>query len=515
MSVQRLNRVLVTLAALAGLWLVWAGPAPSPAQARDLSGILAQFETHARQTMDEEGIPGMAVAIVYNDQVVYLKGFGVLAKGGTAAVDPDTIFQIGSTSKAFTSALVAMMVDEGKFAWSDRVIDHLSDFRLYDSWVNREFQVGDLMSQHSGLPAYALTLAPILGYPTSLVLDSMRLVAPVTSFRAEFAYQNCLFETAAALVEKYTSLSFPDALQRRIFEPLGMTRSTGRYSELAGFNNVSSMHLRWGGQVVELPADSPLRGWTNNLIAAGGVNSCARDMAQWVRLQLSGGLWEGRQLITTDNLDYLHNPHTIISTTSSKHLYYAQGWICQLLSYPQPYIWHNGDTNYCHSLVGLVPAENLGIAILCNLGKTRVPDNLAAYFLDLYFGTSTETAQADLEDSLALDTGWSRHLPSTPPLPLQAKATQDLSVYAGVYRHPALGDLKISVAGDKLIMTCGPKDTPIELTPWSGDTFSVRVPYLVEDGGLAYFLMDTNKRAGTLIIPLFTYEGGQEATRVE
>ncbi len=512
MLVARMIRVLVGVLLL----LVWVGLLPSgQARARDLSAILSRFESHARAAMEDAGIPGMAVAVVHDDQVVYLKGFGVRSLGERTPVDPETIFQIGSTSKAFTSALVAMMVDQGSLAWGDRVVDHLPDFRMFDPWVTREFQVGDLMSQHSGLPAYSLTLAPILGYPTSLVRDSLRRVAPVTSFRAEFAYQNCLFETAAALVEKYTGLSFPEALERRIFQPLGMTRSTGRYSELAGFDDVSGMHLRWGGQVVELPADSPLRGWTNNLIAAGGVNSCARDMARWLRLQLSGGLWQGRRLITAENLDYLHNPHTIISTTSSRHLYYAQGWICQLFTYPQPYIWHNGDTNYCHSLVGLVPAENLGIAILCNLGKTRVPDKLAAYFLDLYFGTSTQTAQAELEDSLYLDAGWSRRLPPTPPPPLQAKATQDLSVYAGVYHHPVLGELRVSRAGDKLIMTCGPKDTPIELTPWSGDTFSVSIPYLMEDGGLAYFLMDADKRAGTLIIPLFTYEGGQEATRVD
>ncbi len=511
MFIARISRGLLGL-----LILLLAGSLPpGPARARDLSAILAQFESHARQAMADEGIPGMAVAIVYNDQVVYLKGFGVRSLSDSTPVDPETIFQIGSTSKAFTSALVAMMVDQGKLAWNDRVIDHLPDFRMFDPWVTREFQVRDLMSQHSGLAAYTLTLAPILGYPTSLVLDSMRLVAPVTSFRADFAYQNCLFESAAALVEKYTSLDFPEALKRRIFEPLGMSRSTGRFSERARFDNVSGMHLRWEGQVVELPADSPLRDWTDNLAAAGGVNSCARDMANWLRLQLGGGRWQGRQLVSSDNLDYLHRPHTIVAIRDTVQLYYCQGWICQLLTYPQPYIWHNGDTNFAHAFVGLVPAENLGIVILGNLGGTHVPDQLAGYFLDLYFGTSSQTTLADLARQLPLDNGWPAPPAPTPPPPLRVQATRDLSLYAGVYRHPVLGDLKVTVAGQGLVLTCGPKDVTLNLTPWSGDTFSLSIPYLREDGGLAYFLMDQNKRAGTLVIPLFTYEGGQEATRVE
>jgi CubicO group peptidase (beta-lactamase class C family) len=465
--------------------------------------------------MTNAGIPGMAAAVVYNGQVVYIKGYGARALDDAAPVDEDTIFQIGSTSKAFTSALTAMMVDEGKFAWTDRVMDRLPDFRVYDAWVTREFQIRDLMAQHSGMPAYAMTLPPFMGFPPSLVLESMRLTPPETSFRADFAYQNCLFETAGALVEKYTGRGLADAFQQRIFDPLGMTRSTCRVPEAAGFGNVSGLHLTWGGRVIQLPRDNPLRDWTERYLAAGGVNSSVRDMAQWVKFHLNGGKWGGRQLISAANLDYVHRPRTIISVSDKAVFCYSQGWIYQVLTYPHPFIGHNGDTNYAHAFVGLMPAENLGIVILCNLGQTRVPDQLGAYFMDLYFGTaSSEALAVQADQAPALDAGWPRSLAPTPIRPAQAAPAQDLSVYAGVYRHPVMGDLKVTVSGQGLLMTCGPKQIPINLAHWSGDAFSASIPYLLEDGGLVYFLMSTDRRPGKMLIPMFTNDGGQEAVRV-
>src|SRR6186713_166748 len=141
----------------AAIWIVVVASAvpvrgadtPAPEDA-----TFAALEAYAKTAQQQWNVPGFAVAIVKDDHVVYAKGFGVKRAGGNDAVDPDTVFPIGSTSKAFTAALVAMQVDEGKFGWTDRVVDHLPDFEMHDPWVTREFQVADLMAQHSGMPAY-------------------------------------------------------------------------------------------------------------------------------------------------------------------------------------------------------------------------------------------------------------------------------------------------------------------------------------------------------------------------
>jgi CubicO group peptidase (beta-lactamase class C family) len=148
--------------------------------------MLDALEAYAKTAQQQWDVPGFAIAVVKDDRVVYAKGFGVKRVGGTEPVDPDTVFPIGSTSKAFTAALVAMQVDEGKFGWTDRVVDHLPDFEMHDPWVTREFQVGDLMAQHSGMPAYAGDGMAIIGFPPDYIVSKLKLLEPATSFRTEF-----------------------------------------------------------------------------------------------------------------------------------------------------------------------------------------------------------------------------------------------------------------------------------------------------------------------------------------
>ena len=175
--------------------------------ARD-SEILTQLEAYAENSRQKWGVPGMAIAVVQNDQVIYVKGFGVKRMGGADSVDPNTVFQIGSTSKAFTAALVAMQVDAGKVKWTDRVIEHVPGFAMYDPWVTREFQVRDLMAQHSGQPAYAGDGLALLGFSADDIVAKMRFLKPVSSFRSEFAYVNNLFLVAADLVHRSSGISW-------------------------------------------------------------------------------------------------------------------------------------------------------------------------------------------------------------------------------------------------------------------------------------------------------------------
>ena len=146
--------------------------------------------------------PGLAIGIVANDRLVYGKGFGVRSKAGSMAVDTNTVFQIGSATKGFLSATMALMVDRGKFKWDDRVVDLDPDFRLKDPWVTREFRVFDLLAQRSGLPPYANDALGILGLDRTALIRSLRYVEPVSSFRSTFAYTNVTHILAGRIVAK-------------------------------------------------------------------------------------------------------------------------------------------------------------------------------------------------------------------------------------------------------------------------------------------------------------------------
>ena len=171
-------------------------------------------------------VPGMSIAVVKGDKVVYAKGFGTKRAGMNRPVDADTIFQVGSTTKAFTVALMATLVDEGKADWDDRVIDHFPDFMMYDPWVTREFRVHDLFAQHSGMPFYAGDLQSFIGFDRDHIIHSMRYIKPVYSFRDKFSYVNNLFVAGAKVEEKLTGKTWETLMQERILTPLKMTRSS-------------------------------------------------------------------------------------------------------------------------------------------------------------------------------------------------------------------------------------------------------------------------------------------------
>ncbi|MEI6156977.1 MAG: serine hydrolase domain-containing protein, partial [Atribacterota bacterium] len=213
-----------------------------------LKKILTDFEEYAEQARKDWGIPGMAIAIVQGDQLIYAQGFGVKKLGGSDPVDENTIFQIGSTSKAFTVSLVSMMVDEGKLNWKDKVVDHLPDFRMYDPWVTREFTIEDAMAQHSGMPGYAGDFQAFIGFDRNHIIHSLRYIQPISSFRSGFAYMNNLFLVAAALVEKCTEQSWEENLKKRILDPLGMTSTTFTRDGFVNSSNVAFLHQKLNGQ---------------------------------------------------------------------------------------------------------------------------------------------------------------------------------------------------------------------------------------------------------------------------
>ena len=487
-----------------------SGVPQAPDEAR-LKEILKDFEQYAEKGMNDWKVPGMAVAIVRGNETIYLKPFGVKKVNSSDPVTPNTIFQIGSTSKAFTAALVAMQVDAGKVKWDDRVIDHLSDFEMYDPWVTREFTVTDLMAQRSGLPGYSGGDLVTLGYDRGYLERSLRYTKPETSFRSAYAYQNTLFLTTAELVENLTNKSWEENIQKKIFQPLGMSNSSVDMKSFQQAKDVAYLHQIRNGRVTALPMDWKYMDWPYIYGPAGGINSDIIDMTKWLRLQMHNGSFEGKQLISENSTIYMHSPKTIISPmASASNVYYCQGWIYQE-SKPYPIIWHNGGTLGHHTMVAFVPQADIGIVVLSNI-DSALPESLAYRFFDQYFGNPAKdySAKALVQTKEAEEQANA----SIPKQPTSLDPALPLERYVGNYSDQTYGRINISQENGSLVATAGPRNVKILLTPWDRDIFRTSEPELSDQKGFARFqigpdgLADNLEMIGGVFTSKVTFEKG-------
>ncbi|MBA2669922.1 MAG: beta-lactamase family protein, partial [Gemmatimonadetes bacterium] len=294
MRTHRATAFLLT--ALAAVTLVF----PLAAQPTPLSGLDAYIESGMR---DWE-VPGLAIAVVKDDSVIFARGYGVRRVGERELVDENTLFAIASTTKALTAAALGMMVDEERISWDDRVVRHLPGFELQDSYVNREFTIRDLLTHRSGLARHDLLwiAAP---FERDEILRRARHLPASGRFRADYGYHNVMYIAAGELLAASSGTSWDDFLADRIFRPLGMTRSTTRATVVDTRDNVSVSHTMVNGVVTPL-----VRRNYDHIGGAGAAWSSAIDMAQWVRFHLANGSYNGDQLLSPATLRELHTPQT-------------------------------------------------------------------------------------------------------------------------------------------------------------------------------------------------------------
>jgi len=213
---------------------------------QSLDEKIAEIDTYAQKVMADWKQPGMAIAIVKDDKVVFAKGYGTRELGKVAPVDADTVFAIASNSKAFTTAALAMLVDEKKIAWNDKVSKYLPDFQLYDPFVTSELTIRDLVTHRVGLDTFS---GDLLWYETSFttdeILQRVRYLKPVSSFRTQFGYQNLMFIAAGKVIEKVSGKPWCSFITERILTPLGMSRTTCSIKTLP--DNSAFPHNESGG----------------------------------------------------------------------------------------------------------------------------------------------------------------------------------------------------------------------------------------------------------------------------
>lgn len=349
------------------------------------------FDKPAEATRTAWQIPGMAVAVVQNDRVVYLKSFGVKEAGKPDPLTPDTLFEIASTTKAFTATAVAMLVDQKKLDWDDPVHKYVEYFHLNDPCADAMVTVRDILSHRTGLSRHD-ELWDYTDWQREQVIRSVASVKLSKSFRSSYQYQNIMFALAGEVVASAAGMSWADFMRTRIFEPLGMAHTR---TSLADWN--ASQHA--SGHRYERATNrvvvQPFVDYTN-IGPAGQIKSSARDMAQWLRFQLAGGVIDGKRLISAAALDETHTPQTVIrlegtalETALETNLEsYGLGWTVQDYR-GQLLVSHAGAINGFRTQVALLPKQNAGLVVMTNLGRGLANVALRNAILDRLLGGPT------------------------------------------------------------------------------------------------------------------------------
>ena len=475
------------------LLLVIADNATAQGAASSLPKQLQDFDAYVEAVRDQFEVPGIAVAIVKDGEVVLERGYGVREMGKSETVDANTLFAIASNTKAFTSASLSILADEGKLTLDDRVIDHLTWFRMSDPYVTYEMRIRDLLAHRSGLGLGAgdLLYWPSTDYSNEEVARRLRDVPLSGGFRQQYAYDNILFGVAQLVIEKASGRAYADFLQTRIFAPLGMTNTRYNSDFLQPGENVATGHAKSDFTRLE-PA--PRMTWSN-VGGAGGIYSSVHDMAQWMRVQLDGGVISGegndaRRLFSAQRQREMWTMLTPIAVpepsvpelaaAKPNFLGYGEGW--NLSDYRgRKLVWHTGGWPGMVSRVTLVPEHKLGIVVLTNQEVGAAFNAITLRALDAWLDVPGDTTGTDWLAAYAAavtksqgkaDDSWQQHLAARDS---DSKPSLPLSGYVGTYRDPWYGDVAISREGGKLMLRFTRTAQLVgELSHWQHDTFIVR-----------------------------------------
>ena len=464
---------------------------------------LQGLDEYINKARAEWEIPGLAIAIVKDDKVVFAKGYGVRKLGDPTPVNERTLFAIGSAGKAFTAAALAMLVDEGKIKWDDPVTKHLKGFALYDPYVTREITIRDLLSHRTGFDR-----GEFLWYGSTFdraeILRRLRYQKPTYSFRSTFTYNNIMLLAAGQIIPAVTGKSWDDFIKERIFAPLGMTASNTSITAFQGLDNVATPHAKLGDKVQAIP-------WRNvdNIAPAGAINSTVLDLAQWIRLQLAEGTYEGKKLISAGAVNEMHKSQTIIpynpqapGTTLDAHFTtYGFGWF--LHDYHGfKIVQHGGAIDGMSALVAMAPEKNLGVAVLSNLSGNQLPWALMYRVFDAYLGLPLQDRSATLlaarkaaqeRAKAAAKKVEDEHVKGTKP-------SLSLEQYAGAYEDEMYGEAVVTEAEGKLMFRYSPAFTG-QLEHWHYDTFRVKWANPTVAEALVTFTLNAQGKVEEIKVP--------------
>lgn len=416
----------------------------------------------------------MAVAVVQNDTVVYLRCFGVKNITTQDPITPDTRFQLASISKSFTTTAIASMVGNGELSWDDRVAPIDPDFRLSDPWVTEHVTFRDLLSHRTGLPEYGGDVLQYrFAYNRSEIIQKLRYLTLTGEFRSSYAYSNIGITAAAEAAAKRAGQPWEDLVAGRVFVPAGMKNTSARFADFALADDHADTYLVTNGTAVAGPL---LNDNVNS--PAGGVSSTIEDMVRYARLQLNEGSIDGQQVIAAGALRETHTPQNIVRSSPTGVTTYALGWD-SIIGDGHTRFEHGGDLDSgVSTYITLYPEEKMGIVVLTNgfPGGYILKKAVTNGWDDLYFtGAVQKDWYSEMENVIneALKPGGSVLNPydQLPPAPADPKPARSGAAYSGSYTQDYYGTVRVETNATGLLVYPGRSTSSLFLVPYDGDTF--------------------------------------------
>jgi len=458
--------------------------------AQSVQKQVKQLDTYIQNAIEVWDPPGLAVAVVKDGKVVFTKGYGTRTIGKNLPVDEHTLFVCASTTKAFTAAGLAMLVDDGKIVWSDHVIDYLPEFQLSDPYVTRELTIRDLLTHRSGLgnTDFLWSWMSISG---DSALYKLRDVDPSYSLRSSFIYQNLMYLAAGKVIEKVSGQSWESFLKKRIYEPLQMNETYAKYKMVLEQDNKADAHIWVDEDIVKVSQMN-----ADEIGPAGSMWSSATDMAKWLQFLLNNGIVNGDTLIGESNFNELFKPQQIIppnqfypsaELTKPNWTTYGLGWFQH--DYRGKMVqFHTGSLPGMVAIAGLIPEENIGVYVFGNLDHVELRHAIMYTVFDLFIdGKITNDWSADLKelyDKRQDDDEEPKRVADTQP-------TIPLERAIGRYKHQIYGNIEITKEGDDYRFNLN--NTIIgSLTHWHYDTYEIIFDKLWQGKSMMSFRMDSD-----------------------
>ncbi|HLK95353.1 MAG TPA: serine hydrolase [Nocardioidaceae bacterium] len=427
-----------------------------------------------QDVMQRSRVPGMAVAVVHDGEIVYAKGFGVKKLGEPGKVNRNTVFQIASLSKSVGSTVVSRAVGQKKVRWSDRVVEHLPNFRLSDPKVTKMVTIGDLYSHRSGIPGGAGDDAEGIGFTRAQIIEKLRLF-PLDPFRISYNYTNFGLTTGGQAVARAAGMSWERLSERLLYKPLGMSSTSSRYADFLKEKDRATLHAKVGKHfapkyIRDADAQAP----------AGGVSSTVMDMSKWMMLNLASGKWDGEQLVKRAPLLEAHTPQSLSqppATPDSRSTHYGYGVNISPTSSGQVQWGHSGAFYVgAATAYRMLPAADVGIVALTNAAPVGAPEAVVESFADLARTGEVERDWLGYYGGLFAQL-FVNHSPVAEPPPADPAPPRRASAYVGTYTNEMFGDVRVTADGSVLrVVGIGPDNLRGRIRHYDGDVFAWRPP---------------------------------------
>jgi CubicO group peptidase (beta-lactamase class C family) len=438
------------------------------------SFIRDSLDNYVANALKEWRIPGAAVGIVKDGKVVLLRGYGEKELGTGKKVDENTLFMIGSNTKAFTATAIAMLDAGNKLSLNDKVQKWLRDFSLYDPWVSKEVIVKDLLCHRLGFETFQ---GDFMFFDSDLNKDEVRKklskVKPLYGFRSRWGYCNAAFLTAGEIIPKVTGISWAQFIRDSIFKPLGMNQSLALTSEVTSSKNISSAHTIADGVLKKIPY-----GNLENMSPAGSISSSVSEMSNWLIMQLANGKFNGKQVVPSGAILQTRTPASILGDGGTlfnrgHFSLYGLGWFLQEYQ-NRKLVEHTGGVNGFVTSVALVPEENLGILVFTNTDANIFFEALRWEILDAFLGLpfrnyskvyldQYNTGEKGKETAFKL---------KQDTITMKLPVSVPLKAFNGEYEHEVYGKMHIKESNGKLVADFEHhKGRFAELHPLGGNRF--------------------------------------------